>query len=79
MKIETSLEKKFIETTLLPPSGNSRAFDPPPPGISNPFRGGYGYFQKLHIIFYVQARYSTYFTADFRLKIFLTCLFLDYI
>jgi len=53
MKIETSLEKKFIETTLLPPSGNSRAFDPPPPGISNPFRGGYGYFQKLHIIFYV--------------------------
>jgi len=46
MKIETSLEKKFIETTLLPPSGNSRAFDPLPPGISNPFRGGVWIFSE---------------------------------
>jgi len=47
MKIETGLEKKFIETTPLPSFGNSWAFDPPPtppppPRISNAFCGGGG-------------------------------------
>ena len=41
MKIETSLEKIYIYIEVTPL---------PPPRISNPFWGGYGYFLELHIV-----------------------------
>ena len=42
---------KFIETTPLPPSRNSWAFEtpPPPPGNFQSLLWGYGYFLELHI------------------------------
>jgi len=53
MKLRPVWEKKFIETNPSSSPEIPGPLTPPPsPGISNPFRGGYGYFLELLIHYF---------------------------